>query len=214
MLLWWWAALCCSNPMTLWVVIWSALCFYFAWREEEKSSKKLHIRYSSYSPLVMLKWRLRNVYSAFSASGHLALWLLVPCAVAWSSSCTPPFQSKNNHTEFPLGFYERSNPAEKVCTASFLCHSPGSDPQKFPPKATNAMFSGFAPADLLSNIRPLGSRQELIISQFFRPTKLPAYPGSPTPMSASGAPGWTSPQRQRKPQAQPSFSLFHWYLQH
>lgn len=32
-----------------------------------------------------------------------------------------------------------------------------------------------------------------MISPFFRPTKLPAYPGSPTPMSASGAPVWTSP---------------------
>lgn len=65
--------------------------------------------------------------------------------------------------------------------------------RKISSKVTNAMFSNFAPADFLSNIRPLGSRQELIISQLFRPTKLPAYPGSPTPMSASGAPGWTSP---------------------
>lgn len=65
--------------------------------------------------------------------------------------------------------------------------------RKISSKVTNAMFSNFAPADFLSNIRPLGSRQELIISQLFRPTKLPAYPGSPTPMSASRAPGWTSP---------------------
>lgn len=65
--------------------------------------------------------------------------------------------------------------------------------RKIPSEVTNAMFPDVAPADFLSSIRPLVSRQELIISQFFRPTKLPAYPGSPTPMSASGAPGRTSP---------------------
>lgn len=42
MLLWWWAAIYFSFPLTLWVVIWSALCFYFAWREEGKSSKNSH----------------------------------------------------------------------------------------------------------------------------------------------------------------------------
>lgn len=144
----------------------------------------------------MLKWRLRNVYSEFSASGHLAPWLLVPWAVAWSSSCPAPFQKPRNNPDRQnslQGSTSDQTRQRKFARRPFFVIRP-LHIQKSP-------FEGDK-RDLLSislrqisrrNIRPLGSRQELIISQPFRPTRLPAYPGSPTPTLASGAPGWTSP---------------------
>lgn len=101
----------------------------------------------------------------------------------------PRFKRKEKQpkqTEFPFGFYERSTPAEKVCTASLLVirrcvKSPRRQQTRgFPIALRQISCSTFARSD---------PGRSLIISPFFRPTKLPAYPGSPTP----GAPAWTSP---------------------
>lgn len=102
-----------------------------------------------------------------------------------------------------LGFYERSNPVEKVYTTTLLCHPRRSVP--WPLNATNAIFS-VNQSNFLTNIQPLWS-QKLLVGRFFvsppscpvpltAPTKLPAYPSSPTPIWATGtlhyAP-WTNP---------------------
>lgn len=138
------------------------------------------------------KWSLRNVCSEFSASGRLAPWLLVPCAVAWSSSCTAPIQKQRKPTQadrIPFWVSRAIKPGWEslhvVVTLSFAWLGCVKSPRRqrtrgFPISLRQISCPTFACSD---------PGRSLIISPFFRPTKLPAYPGSPTP----GAPGWTSP---------------------
>lgn len=138
------------------------------------------------------KWSLRSVCSEFSASGRLAPWLLVPCAVAWSSSCTPPIQKERKTTQTdrsPFWVLRAIKPGWEslhgVVSLSFAWLGCVKSPRRqqtrgFPISLRQISCPTFARSD---------PGRSLIISPFFRPTKLPAYPGSPTP----GAPVWTSP---------------------
>lgn len=101
---------------------------------------------------------------------------------------TPPLERKKRNSR--LGFYERSNPVEKVCTATLLCHPRRSDPQtsecnkcnfrksvyvKFPVPHSPAQTPGVVNQSVFGFLVP--SPVPLRV-----PTKLPAYPSSPTPI--------------------------------
>lgn len=111
---------------------------------------------------MIIKWGLRSVCSDFSASGHLALLLRARCAVAWCPLLYASVDRKKQKSL--LGFYERSNPAEKVCTATLLCHPRRSDP--WPLNATNAIFRKAVYVKFPVQHQPLWS-QKLIVGRFF-----------------------------------------------
>lgn len=120
----------------------------------------------------------------------------------------PRFKRKEQQpkqTEFPPGVLRAIKPGWEslhgVVTLSFAWLGCVKSPRR-------QQTRGF-PISLRQISCPIFARSDpgrsLIISPFFRPTKLPAYPGSPTPGARYGP----ALQRRRRPQARPSCGSLH-----
>lgn len=184
--------------------------FYFAWREKEKSSKK---KIASDKAVINRWWCWNDAYVMFIRNSPLLD--ILHCDFLYRAPWHDPlllhprFKRKITRKNFLQGSTSDQTRLRKFARRRFFVIRLV-QMRKIPSTVTRS--SDFAPADFLSNIRPLGSRQELIVSQFFRPTKLPAYPGSPTPIQRAGLRDGPALKRQCEPQAQPSVSFFHFKL--
>lgn len=116
-----------------------------------------------------------------------------------SSSVCLRYKKTKTKPESLLGFQEQSNPNEKVCTSSVLCHSRCRD--LYVRMQQTQISPNRATSDFLSSIQPLESHKLTVgcflVSLSFLPhlppvpltappAKLPAYPSPPTPIRVSG----------------------------
>lgn len=135
-LLWWEAALYCAFPPTLWAVIWSALCFYFAWRAKRERAVKNSHQIKKFSHRW---WCLNDAYVMFIRNSPLLdiLHRDFLYRAPWHDILLlhPRLKRKNNQTD-------RQNPLlastsdqtglRKFARRRFLCHSSASDPENPP----------------------------------------------------------------------------------